>query len=236
MVSREILDRVFRLVCRSAYGKDCGTAFTMECNHSQFLVTAKHMFGKLGFPKEGTIELLTEDGRYTPYEVDIRYPADSRVDIAVMRPKNHHHISEEYPNRNTSEWMIFGQDVFFLGFPYEYDELLLSFPDSKRPVPFIKKACFSGRFSDGHACMVFDGHNNPGFSGGPVCYKSMDAPNGTMSITAVISGYRAEKQVVLDKNGRSTGSYVEFNTGIIFAYDIREAVNVAEHWADEIAR
>lgn len=232
MVSREILDRVFRLVCRSVYGEDRGTAFTMECNGSQFLVTARHMFGRLGFPKEGTIELLTEDGRYTPYEVDIRYPADPEVDIAVMRPKHHQHISQVYPNRNGSGELIFGQDVFFLGFPYEYDESLMSFPDSKRPVPFIKKACFSGRFSDGHACMAFDGHNNPGFSGGPVCYKSIDTPDGTMSIAAVISGYRFEKQDVLDESGRPTGNYVKSNTGIIFAYDIREAVRVAEHWDD----
>ena len=233
MVSRAILDRVFRLVCRSVYGEDRGTAFTMECNGSQFLVTARHMFGRLGFPKEGTIELLTEDGRYTPYEVDIRYPADSRVDIAVMRPKHHQHISQVYPNRNGSGELIFGQDVFFLGFPYEYDESLMSFPDSKRPVPFIKKACFSGRFSDGHACMAFDGHNNPGFSGGPVCYRPTDAPDGMMSVAAVISGYRPEKQDVLDQDGRPTGSYVEPNSGIVVAYDIKEAVQVAEHWEDK---
>ena len=78
--------------------------------------------------------------------------------------------------------------------------------------------------------MAFDGHNNPGFSGGPVCYKSMDTPDGAMSIAAVISGYRFEKQDVLDESGQPTGNYVKSNTGIIFAYDIREAVRVAEHW------
>lgn len=234
MVQSEILNRVFRLVYGDPYKQAfrSGTAFTMECNGSQFLVTAKHIFEDLEFPKEGTIGLLTEGGKYTPYEVDIRYPADSEVDIAVMKPKHHQHIFEEYSNRNTSEGLIFGQDVFFLGFPYEYDKLLGSFPDRKRPVPFIKKACFSGGLKDGHACMVFDGHNNPGFSGGPVCYRSTDAPNGTMSIAAVISGYYPEKQDVLDENGRPTGSYVMSNTGIIFAYDIKEAVQVAEHWDD----
>lgn len=232
MVQAEILNRVFRIEC----GGGPGTAFTMECNHSQFLVTAKHMFGKLGFPKEGMIRLLTNAGEYTTYEVDIKYPADPKVDIAVMKCKDHRQISQAYPNRNTSSELAFGQDAFFLGFPYEYDELLVSFPDSKRPVPFIKKACFSGRFNDGHSCMVFDGHNNEGFSGGPVCYKSIGTPDGTMAIAAVISGYRYEKQFVFNENGRRTGSYVESNTGIIFAYDIREAVNVAEHWADEIVR
>ena len=80
--------------------------------------------------------------------------------------------------------------------------------------------------------MVFDGLNNPGFSGGPVCYRSTDASDGTMSIAAVISGYCPEKQAVLDENDQPTGSYVKSNTGIITAYDIKEAVQVAEHWDD----
>ena len=224
-----ILNRVFKLICED---KSTGTTFTMECNDSQFLVTAKHIFEDLGFPKEGTIGLLTEGGKYTPYEVDIRYPADPKVDIAVMRCKDHRQISPAHPNPNTSEELEFGQDVFFLGFPYDYDELSMSFPTDKRPIPFIRKACFTGRFKDRYAGMFLDGHNDPGFSGGPVCYRSTDAPNGTMSIAAVISRYRFEKQAVLDENGRPTGSYVESNTGIIAAYDIKEAVQVAERWDD----
>lgn len=236
MAQPEILNRVFKLVYGDPYKQifRSGTAFTMECNGSQFLVTARHIFktGQWPLPEEGAIWLLIEGGKYTPYEMDIRYPADSEVDIAVMKPKNHQHISEEYSNRNTSEGLVFGQDMFFLGFPHEYDKLSGSFPDGKRPVPFVKRACFSGESNDGHNCMVFDGYNNLGFSGGPVCYKSIDAPDGMMSVAAVISGYRLEKQLVFDENGRPTGSYVESNTGIIFAYDIKEAVQVAEHWDD----
>lgn len=229
MAQSEILDRVFKLVCEDGNN---GAAFTMECNGSQFLVTAKHIFEDLGFPKEGTIGLLTDNGKYTLYEVDIKYPADAKVDIAVMRLKTHQYVSKVYPNLNTSEGLRFGQDVLFLGFPYDYDKLSMSFPESKRPVPFIRKACFAGRFKDGHSCMFFDGYNNPGFSGGPICYRSTDAPDGMMSVAAVISCYHFKKQDVLDKNGQPTESYVESNTGIVAAYDIKEAVQVAEHWDD----
>ena len=237
MVQAEILSRVFRIVYGDPYMLvfSAGTAFTMECNDSQFLVTAKHIFkasAQWTFPKEGMIWLMVDDGKYTLCEVDIKYPVDPEVDIAVMRCKDRRRISQAYPNPNASEGLIFGQDVFFLGFPYNFDKLLQSFPDSKRPVPFIKKACFSGGVKDGHACMVFDGHNNPGFSGGPVCYRPTDAPDGMMSVAAVISGYRPEKQDVLDQDGRPTGSYVEPNSGIVVAYDIKEAVQVAEHWDD----
>ena len=236
-IQPEILNRVFKLVYGDPYKQffGSGTAFTMECNDSQFLVTARHIFEQSAewtYPNEGTIWLLTDNGKYTLYEVDIKYPADAKVDIAVMRLKTHQYVSKVYPNLNTSEGLRFGQDVFFLGFPYDYDKLSMSFPESKRPVPFIRKACFAGRFKDGHSCMFFDGYNNPGFSGGPVCYKSTDTPDGTMSIAAVISSYRQEKEFMFDENDQPTGSYVESNTGIIFAYDIKEAVQVAEHWDD----
>lgn len=241
LIQPEILNRVFKLVYGDPYKQSfsSGTAFTMECNDSQFLITARHVFEQSAewtYPNEGTIWLLTDNGKYTLYEVDIKYPADTKVDIAVMRLKNHQYVSKN-PNLNTNEGnineeLILGQDVFFLGFPYDYGTLLMPFSGSERPMPVIKKACFSGRLKGGHACMVFDGLNNPGFSGGPVCYRSTDAPNGTMSIAAVISGYFPEKQDVLDENGRPTGSYVKSNTGIITAYDIKEAVQVAERWDD----
>lgn len=240
-IQPEILNRVFKLVYGDPYKQifRSGTAFTMECNDSQFLITARHIFEQSAewtYPNEGTIWLLTDNGKYTLYEVDIKYPKDTEVDIAVMRLKNHQYVSKN-PNLNTNEGnineeLILGQDVFFLGFPYNYGTLLMPFSGSKRPMPFIKKACFSGRLKGGHACMVFDGLNSLGFSGGPVCYKSTDTPDGTMSIAAVISSYRQEKEFMFDENDQPTGSHVKSNTGIIFAYDIKEAVQVAERWDD----
>ena len=111
-----------------------------------------------------------------------------------------------------------------------YDRHLKSFPNSKTPVPFVKKACFSGALDDGHSCILLDGHNNKGFSGGPVCFKPVDSAKKTMSIAAVVSGYRFEKQKVFDKNDQETESYIKSNTGIIVAYDIQEAIEIAKHW------
>lgn len=225
MVQSEIFNRVFRLI----YGNSGGTTFTIEHNNMQFLVTAKHIFEKAGYPDSGTISLLIE-GQYAPLEVEIRYPVDPHIDIAVMKSKDNRFISRVYNNSNTSKGLIWGQDVFFLGFPYEYDRHLKSFPNSKTPVPFVKKACFSGALDDGHSCILLDGHNNKGFSGGPVCFKPVDSAKKTMSIAAVVSGYRFEKQKVFDKNDQETESYIKSNTGIIVAYDIQEAIEIAKHW------
>lgn len=241
MVQSEILNRVFRLVYGDPDKKkfSSGSAFTMECNHSQFLVTARHIFktGEGPLPEHGVIWLLEGRRSYIPYIVDIKYPADPIVDIAVLKCEDHSQFSQVNSNLNESnekyEELKFGQDVFFLGFPHNYDELLLSFPNEDRPMPLIKKAFFSGRFEDKNACMLFDGYNNEGFSGGPVCYRPADAPDGEMSIAAVIAGYRIEEQRVYDENNQPTGSYVQSNSGILEAYDIKEAIKVAEHWDDK---
>lgn len=223
-VQPEILNRVFGLY----YNGRVGTAFTMECKGSQFLVTAKHMFRRSAFPGSTTIGLLTEEGKYTPYEVEIKYPKNQQVDIAVMKLKDNRYISKEYSNPNTSKELALGQDVFYLGFPSGYDKVLMPFSGTKRPIPFIKKACFSGRFNNLHTRMIFDGYVNEGFSGGPVCYKPDSSE--IMSIAAVVAHYYPEKQPVINKDCQSVGSYVETNTGIIIAYDISEAVKVAERW------
>ena len=89
-VQPEILNRVFGLY----YNGRVGTAFTMECKGSQFLVTAKHMFRRSAFPGSTTIGLLTEEGKYTPYEVEIKYPKNQQVDIAVMKLKDNQYISK----------------------------------------------------------------------------------------------------------------------------------------------
>lgn len=77
---------------------------------------------------------------------------------------------------------------------------------------------------------MLDGQNNKGFSGGPVCFKSIQSDEKSMRIAGVISGYYYEKKKVLDPTGNITEYYLEDNTGIVKAYDIREAITVAKTW------
>ena len=226
MVQSEIFNRVFRFI----YGTNTGTTFTVECNDIQFLVTAKHIFKESdGFPNKGEIRLL-KDGNFQKYQVTIKYPKDDRVDIAVMKPEPEQYVSQVFNNPNTSVGIVWGQDVYFLGFPYEYDRLLANLPGNKTPTPFVKKACFSGMLSSNPSLFLLDGHNNEGFSGGPVCFKEIGTTGKPMSIAGVISGYQYLKQKIYYKNDAETEFYAKENTGIIIAYDIAQAIEVAENW------
>ncbi len=225
MVQSEILNRVFRI----RFSTSVATAFTLEHENTQYIVTAKHLFKSSGFPAQSTIELLI-NGTYRSFTVDVRYPSNTYIDIAVLKTTPYQQVSKITGNTFTSTGLIFGQDVYFLGYPYDYDTLLANFPGTNSPMPFVKKACLSGMLSPSPSIIVLDGHNNPGFSGGPVCFKKTG--DRLYTIAGVISGYRFDKVNVFDKNNQETEYYIKENTGIINAVDISYATAIAKDWTE----
>lgn len=224
MVSYDVLTRTFRI----KYHDSCATAFTIEENNIQYLVTAKHLFESAVFPITASIELLI-NGLYQTFTVFIKYPADTRVDIAVMKTHPYYEVSDKMQNTLTSADLIYGQDIYFLGYPYSYDNFVTTFPNSFAPVPFVKKAVFSGMLKPSPSLLFLDGHNNPGFSGGPVCYKK--AGSTFFSIAGVISGYEFEKKFVFnEETNTQIPLYVKENAGIIRASDISFALDLAKSW------
>jgi len=94
--------------------------------------------------------------------------------------------------------LIYSQDVFFLGFPYDIVPNLL-FGSGGFPMPLVRKAIVAAMDRD---TLILDGHNNPGFSGGPVCFFR---PNeGAARIAGVVSGYPAVSEPVYDQSGGPT--------------------------------
>ena len=225
MVQAEALCRVLHI--RS--GGCSGTTFTIERNGSQYLITAKHLFKHTGYPNKTSVELLLDNG-YQKFMVDIRYHNIEAIDIAVMKSNPHNYFTAKYDNPFTSEKIVYGQDVYFLGFPLDYNINLMKFPNRKVPVPFIKKACLSNtlKYKDGSNWLLLDGHNNPGFSGGPVCFKA----NGekTMSICGVVCSYRPEKKAVYDELENELPFYILENAGIIYACDISHAIEIIDNF------
>lgn len=224
MVQYEILTRTFCISHESSKA----TAFTIEENDIQYLVTAKHFFKDIGYPATATINILI-NGQYHDFNVIIKYPQDDIIDIAVMKTTPYCEISKKMGNGLTSKGLIYGCDVYFLGYPFNYDELLTTFPSSSTPIPFIKKATFSGTLKQNQSILFLDGHNNPGFSGGPVCFKNDN--DSLFTIAGVISGYNYNRKPVFDSNSdKETPFYIQENTGIIYAYDISYAVNLTKNW------
>ena len=72
--------------------------------------------------------------------------------------------------------------------------------------------------------MILDGHNNPGFSGGPVVCHIADR-NNELTVIGVVSGYRADSIPVLHK-GKETELIYQYNTGLVIAYKINLALEL----------
>ncbi len=225
MVQSEVLCRVVRI----KLGNFAGTAFTIENEGVQYLITAKHLFKNAGYPSSAVIKILMKKD-YLSFDVDIRYPENQKIDIAVMKLKQYQLITHIYGNKNSTDGLIMGQDVYFIGFPYEYDDFLETFPESDYPIPFIKKACLSAFLKDETNTIILDGINNPGFSGAPVCFKKINSNDKSMSIIGVVSGYRTERKPILGNNNNQIPYYVQENSGLIIVYDIKYALQVTENW------
>lgn len=227
MVISNVLLRVMRIV----HGSSCGTAFTVEHNNEQFIVTAKHLFRKEGFPLSSTISLLIGKD-YKVFDVDVKYPAEQTVDIAVLKHKDKKYLTPAYDVVYSMTGVAMGQDVFFIGFPYDYDNILKLFPGENMPVPFIKKACMSAVLNDAAGTIILDGINNPGFSGSPVCYNDVFSKNTMMKILGVVSGYRNDIQPLYDQFGNQLNYYAKGNSGLIIVGDIKHAISIIENWSN----
>ena len=123
--------------------------------------------------------------------------------------------------------LYLSQDAYFLGFPYgihaDVGELNANFP-----IPLVKKACVSmlSLAQGTEKYILLDGHNNPGFSGGPVIYSVGGNPRD-VRVAAVISGYRFEWDQVYEGESQTPLSF-KYNTGIIVAYSIDHATELIQ--------
>lgn len=217
--NRGILVRVFRLYV----GNDAGTCFTIEHNNEQFLVTAKHLFKKAGFPNDFIVSIL-KDHSIVNLTCEIACCIDP-VDIAVLKPNPSVLISPISPVVFKLGGAKLGEEAGFLGYPFDFDPVLRILPTTVNPIPFFKHAYISCFLDE--QTIALDGINNPGFSGSPAF--RMDG--GNTIIFGVISGYRYVPSVVYKEEGdkeTNTGLYVKENTGIVYVYSIQKVLDLLE--------
>ncbi|MDE0689682.1 MAG: serine protease [Candidatus Poribacteria bacterium] len=218
MVNANIVQRTFKIEC----GNCLGTCFTIDVDNRQYIVTAKHLVEKI--TGRHTIKLMHEK-KWKNLEVELIGHCKGQVDISVLAAE--FQISWGYSLPATTAGMILGQDVYFLGFPYglmsDVGELNRNFP-----FPLVKKGVLS-TIEPSEGCILLDGHNNPGFSGGPVVFCQNNRGND-FSVAGVVSGYRYAREPVYkneepEENEPPIG-YYRANTGIVLAYDIKYALDL----------
>jgi S1-C subfamily serine protease len=215
MITNSVLQRTFSLECQGR----CGTCFTIDVAGRQYIVTARHLVE--GLDGRGEIHLFREKMWQTlPVTLVGRHSGEA--DIAVLAADRR--LSPDLPLEARSGGLALGQDVYFLGFPYRLHTDVGAL-NRDFPLPFVKKATLSclAVGEDGVSCFFLDGHNNPGFSGGPVVFTRPGELR--YRVAAVISGFRTHSQPVY--RGEEPSEWVTFeNTGIILAYGIRHAVDL----------
>jgi S1-C subfamily serine protease len=168
-------------------GHGTGSSFTIEVDGRQYLITAKHVVA--GLKPEDTIQIRKGE-EWSSVKVKV-LRCDEPIDIAVLVPPVQ--LTVTFPLEPTTDKVLFGQDAYFVGFPYGISMDGKQVNDSY-PIAFVKKGNFSAMVPEGIATVIFlDGHNNPGFSGGPIVYRDLNQSGPPISYAAgVISGFKPE--------------------------------------------
>jgi hypothetical protein len=183
----------------------------------QYLVTAKHVIETL--VGDAQIEVYANGG-WTALPVKLVGHAPAEIDVSAMAT-NRRMTPGPLPLEPSPDGIFYGQDVYFLGFPYNIlSPYLLG--TGGFPLPFAKKAILSCFDRD---LVLLDGHNNPGFSGGPVVFAETN--HRDFKVAAVISGFQAVEEPVY-ASGQPTPLVYRYNTGIIVAYSIGHAVSLIQ--------
>lgn len=214
-----VLFRILRIRTPTA----TGSAFTIEVDGKQYLITARHLLE--GFGREGEVELWME-GRWHRLRAHAIYPSREVVDIVALdlgRP-----VTIAFPLEPSSGGLTLGQQVYFLGYPDGLgSSVSVPVPPGFGEIPFLKSGIVSALDDrDPEASVLYlDGHNNPGFSGGPIVF--WHAPSGSFRVAGVVRGYRNEALPVLKRNKLDDPEakayndlYTRANSGIVIGYDI----------------
>ena len=214
-VTTNILQRTFKI----RYQSGTGTCFTIDVGGKRYLITAKHVVDAI---QDGETVDISHNRDWMPVRVRLVGHGTGDIDVTVLAPQVMFGGAHELGL--TTAGVVLGEDIYFLGFPYGLGMEVKMGLNAGFPLPLIKKAVISALgLEDGP--ILLDGHNNFGFSGGPV------ARRGTKEeqiVIGVVSGYRSDRQNVLDKHGNQTSNTYDTNTGIIIAHDIRHALAIIE--------
>lgn len=221
-VTVNILNRTFYI----RYEENLGTGFTIDIDDQQYLVTAKHVVEGI---QDGDHIYLMHNDKWYGGAVNIAWmpPQCAEEDIAILLFQEELLSEAAYPVIVNSAGLYLGQDVYFLGYPYK---MRMRFKEMKGgwPLPLVKKGIVSGfGGKKGPELIYIDGHNNPGFSGGPVIFGK--AGDEHPHIAGVISGYKRNYEHLIDienkKEPQIMNRYITYgNTGIIFAYALGDGV------------
>ncbi len=222
MSQSDVLARTYRI--RVADGRT-GTAFALDIDGRQYVITARHLVKHSINP----LSIAWIKG-WTQIPASLVGHCKGETDISVLYANQNlpKIVNPHGGNLGIETDLKLAEEIRFYGFPHGLSTPLTS----GLPVAFVKRGIVSGFFGaplgSGIESLFIDGHNNPGFSGGPV----VTIRNGEYKVAAVIASYRYDFQKVYgtDSSGQIDESkvvgYLPENTGITLAYNIKPALDI----------
>lgn len=219
-----ITSNVVHRVLKIRAGEATGTAFTIEHDNRQYVITARHLVDHLRPPH--VLDVYLEGKGWSPIALELT-GLSSEADVAVFSAGIL--LTPTYDLEPTSKGLMYGQDVSFIGFPYD----IMGFVgDLNRglPLPLVKRASVSAfaKGETGIEVFLLDGHNNHGFSGAPVVYHPRGSSDpGELKVCGIISGYY-KKPVPTPVGNPDARVMLWQNTGVILCIPIIKAVRVIE--------
>ena len=155
-----------------------------------------------------------------------RVGRDSKGNHDVVVFTANQQVSVAFPVDVGMAGLMLGQSVRFLGF---FPGVRTSpFPDKQRGVPLVMGGIVSGfHFTDDDGSgpsLWIDGHNNKGFSGGPVVFQPARArikEKCRWRIAGVISGYVNAPIDVMINSEKQNDTFGLSNAGLLRAIPIK---------------
>jgi hypothetical protein len=243
-VTANVLRRVLLLQTPAGVG----TAFTVDVDARQYIITAKHLVK--GLKDEDKIHIRKNE-QWSDVAVKI-FRCDDPVDIAVLVASSQ--LTVNFPMEPDSSGFSVGGDAFFVGFPYGLQAANMN---ALHPLGLVKKATLSAfervPGKDHGLLFMLDGYNNPGFSGSPLVIRDVTKSGVVYKVAGVVVSFRfeaapvlkteevAQNQItpnditqsrILEYDGKlfritqETTDFVKLNTGIASAYDILFAMEI----------
>jgi hypothetical protein len=226
----QVTNNVLQRVLLFASGNKAGTAFTVEVDGHQYVITARHNLQK----NDRDVEIrLFLDGKWKPFKAHAIYPKSDSVDIVALDVRQK--VTIDFPVEATSGDILIGQQVYFIGYPKPSGAFLCSYGGQSSNVceiAFVKAGILSAfDFRDKDSVILYiDGQNNPGFSGGPIVFRHL--ASGNYRIAGVVKGYSIEAIPVLkekdlnDFNAKAQDDlYIRGNSGIVVGYKINHIID-----------
>jgi len=214
------------------YAGGAASCFVINHQDRQWLVTAKHVADTAAKNGAAALSLTGENG----LDVELSGPlvpvslVEAGPDIAVFDLRGKKIVRDDMTLVPSADGVMLSQEVFFLGYP-----LTGTLPLMGR-LPAVRRGIVSQRaYLDGIAAWIIDGHNLPGFSGGPLVFANAGGMGSTWHVLGVVSAYwqhRIDVEIAGAPMPNTLGLTVPTNAGLVVVYDIKHAIDAIDAYVD----